>query len=187
MKKAIVSLMLVVSLCFPYFASADKEDGNICTLDEFIERYNEGMTALEYEELYGIDPSLNKKNLTIEPGEVNDTLNFAIDNDQNNGFCILMLNKGSENINGLFCIMPYRGDNKQPVWTLEYATATIYGSGLISDVNDITEAMYEMGLYSKDCFALGKTGSYKGNGLLAKYDVLDMGGTQVVTIAVDFE
>jgi hypothetical protein len=172
-----IAMMFVVLLALPMVAFAERE--TLCTVDEFLKGYNQCMDMLEYETYYGVDPNISRKTLTIESGDVNDTCIFALP-DYTDGFFMLILNKNTENIIGITAMFASRGADKQPARLLEYMTPIAYCSGAISDPNDITTVMYEMGMYSQGAYAQGVSSSYSGERCTIYYESTTISGNELI-------
>jgi hypothetical protein len=78
-----------------------------------------------------------------------------------------------------------RGANKQPERVLEFMCVLAYCGGAISSPDDINTAMYEMGMYSQNAFAQGKTGLYQGKYRSVVYESTTIAGNELVYAYVE--
>ncbi len=180
MKRSLVFVMAAM-LLVSAIASASSP---ISAVDTFVRRFNECMDVLEYQKYYGVDAKIARDNITIKPGEVNDTATISFP-DYPEGFFMMILDKNTENITAITTMFKTRGANKQPERVLEFMCVLAYCGGAISSPDDINTAMYEMGMYSQNAFAQGKTGLYQGKYRSVVYESTTIAGNELVYAYVE--
>ena len=173
--KRILSLVLMIALLLPIIGSATTTTRTYITdLSTFIQRYNAVMKEIEFKEIYGVDPSLDEKSLTISKGDVNDTIQFQLPN-YSDGVLQLNLKGGTKNIVGIWMFLPTRGDTKAPQFLLEMFAGLTHGAGVAEAGKDVVEIMYELGMYKQGALADGKDVSLVVDGVKYGYYTMIFG------------
>ena len=129
-------------------------------LEIFIELHNKAMDELRLKEYFGYSGYMIHPLLDIEKGEENDFIQFSIDGIVSHGFLQVNLQTDTENIEKVWIeLPPSSSGNGAPGFLLEYCASILYGCGFTDHLNEVSVAMFDMGMYRPGAFAKEATGT----------------------------